>query len=65
MKSHLVDVKPRDGGIVVRLRGPYDVPEVDFWPTTGTCRQVGIDDAPALRRKPFTFAERLAFYGRT
>lgn len=62
-RSEWVDVVPRDEGIVLRLRGPYNLPAVDFWPTTGTMRVVGIHDAPAIRRVQFHDAEQMAFNG--
>jgi hypothetical protein len=58
-----VEYTARDNGTVLRLRGPYNVPAVDFWPTTGTCRQVGLEGAPVHRGAGVTFAVGLAFFG--
>ena len=58
-----VTVIPRDGGIVVRLRGPYNTPDVDYWPTTGTCAQIVAGKMPVVYRGVSPeFAEHLAFW---
>lgn len=62
--GHLIDARPRDGGIVVRLRGPYATPDVDYWPTTGTCAQIIPGERPIVwRHVSRRFAEALALTG--
>ena len=59
-----LDVLPRDGGMVVRLKGPYNTPDVDYWPTTGTCAQIIVGGTPIVyRRVSPEFAEALALHG--
>jgi hypothetical protein len=59
-----VTILPRDGGMVVRMRGPYNTYDVDYWPTTGTCAQLRPNGTPIVyRRVTVEFAEELAYTG--
>lgn len=60
--KQFVTVIPRDEKTVLRLRGPYNTADVDYWPSTGTCRQV-MPTAETHRRRGGIFAAKLALHG--
>lgn len=70
IERDLVDVQPRDSGMVVRMRGPYASSKarreffVDYWPTTRTCALMVPGKSQEVWRKVTPdFAERVALTG--